>query len=689
VLTALLTAVLTGRRPSPTPTPTPTLDPSPAVNPSPVSDPSPSTITQVVDGAHTAGAFLVAHPGLVALVAIVVLLVWRSEDVRKKHEAATGEYTPKAHQKWTRLWRYTMVEGTRPMSGKPGYEWLTPRATAIAWISVGVGLLALGPVLHAPGDDIAGAVLLLACWAFFHRRFAPVRDARRDVIDTIFQKTKTILKTTRGAELNKEGWVRVGSWRDGHVPEVVAIGLAKEVVHTPKMRQELESIMNSDQVLKGIAWTYAWDAHEVVCTAQPPLPANAPYPFPTITQFAWNEFPLGVAAGGVPVVWDPTKVPHALIAGTSGSGKSVTQRNILVHALQSDQWLLFLIDPKRVELSMYKDGKNVVVYAVDDEQMLDALEQAAAQMAARYQMMEAAGANHYRTLPDPPAGLLIVVDEATSLLKETGDREVDAGKKRCKALVGKIAREGRAAGVHLILATQRPDADVLGGDTRSTIEGRIAMGRMGSTASLMVLGNDLATLTPGQPRGRGVFNDGTDVFAEFQSYFLDGGPDNANIAAAVQLSNMMLDGSLTAEAVKEAMEAQFVPSTAPVLTGPAKWLVALRTKWAALAERIPDHDDDGDGDGDGDAPARPRRRRTAPAQTTDPGLPPHTEDPAQERIDPVVLPILRAATPPTPPTPPVHLTENLGEFALDDAELARMLGEDLDDGAPDTVPDWL
>jgi hypothetical protein len=158
---------------------------------------------------------------------------------------------------------------------------------------------------------------------------------------------------------------------------------------------------------------------------------------------------------------------------------SVTQRTILMHCLQMpDEWKVIGIDPKMVELGPYKDFPNVLKIATQLEESVALLESAENEMKRRYEEMTQTGVNHFKNLPpDPqtgktPPALLIMIDETYALLAPEGiksdeGKERDAMHARATVLIGSIARLGRAAGVHLILATQRPDAKVLPGETRN------------------------------------------------------------------------------------------------------------------------------------------------------------------------------------------------------------------------------
>lgn len=208
---------------------------------------------------------------------------------------------------------------------------------------------------------------------------------------------------------------------------------------------------------------------------------------------------------------------------------SVVQRIILLHALQSPRWRVVGIDPKMVELAPYKDFANILKVATTLEEEVATLESAVNEMRRRYEEMKDQVVNHFTDLPNDPVtgepipALLVLIDETYALLapeniKSDEGKERDGMHARCTVLIGDIARLGRAAGVHLVAATQRPDAKVLPGETRNNLDARIACSRMDTTPSLMVLDSDHATRLP-LIKGRSVLRLGGEI-KEYQGYFV-------------------------------------------------------------------------------------------------------------------------------------------------------------------------
>ena len=224
-------------------------------------------------------------------------------------------------------------------------------------------------------------------------------------------------------------------------------------------------------------------------------------------QYQKETSPLTVVLGsdisGKPVITNLGKMPHLLVAGTTGSGKSVGINVILASMLyksRPDELKLILVDPKTVELAMYRDIPHLLTPVVTDmSDAENALRWAVAEMERRYQLMVAfkvrkmdefnkvireaeARGEH---IPDPTVDpalyiglanqppvlktlpyIVIVIDELADLMMVAG--------KNVEQLIARIAQKARAAGIHLILATQRPSVDVITGLIKSNIPTRIA-----------------------------------------------------------------------------------------------------------------------------------------------------------------------------------------------------------------------
>ncbi len=195
---------------------------------------------------------------------------------------------------------------------------------------------------------------------------------------------------------------------------------------------------------------------------------------------------LGKDISGYPVIVDLAKMPHLLVAGTTGSGKSVGINTMLISLLYKsspEEVRLILVDPKMLELSVYEDIPHLLAPVVTDmKEAANALRWCVAEMERRYSLMAQVGVRnisgynkkllggelsefaeeHTEKLPH----IVIVIDEFADMIMVVG--------KKVEQLIARIAQKARAAGIHMILATQRPSVDVITGLIKSNIPTRMA-----------------------------------------------------------------------------------------------------------------------------------------------------------------------------------------------------------------------
>ena len=177
---------------------------------------------------------------------------------------------------------------------------------------------------------------------------------------------------------------------------------------------------------------------------------------------------------GQPVVADLAKMPHLLIAGATGSGKSVCINSIICSILfksTPDEVRFLLIDPKRIELSGYEDIPHLLHPVVVDPKMANrALQWAVREMERRYMLLDEmrvkSFASYNQVAEEKLPLIVIVVDELADLMM-ISSREVEES-------IARLAQMARAAGMHLILATQRPSVDVLTGLIKANFPTRIS-----------------------------------------------------------------------------------------------------------------------------------------------------------------------------------------------------------------------
>jgi len=222
-----------------------------------------------------------------------------------------------------------------------------------------------------------------------------------------------------------------------------------------------------------------------------------------LSSATYNDTPsplslaLGKDIAGKPVIADLGRMPHLLVAGTTGSGKSVAVNAMILSLLykaEPRQVRLILIDPKMLELSVYEGIPHLLAPVVTDMKLAaNALNWGVAEMERRYRLMSTLGVrnlagynarvaeakkagkaltNPFSLTPESPEPIeempliVIVIDELADLMMVTG--------KKIEELIARIAQKARASGIHLILATQRPSVDVITGLIKANIPARIA-----------------------------------------------------------------------------------------------------------------------------------------------------------------------------------------------------------------------
>ncbi len=206
---------------------------------------------------------------------------------------------------------------------------------------------------------------------------------------------------------------------------------------------------------------------------------------------------MGKDISGNPVVADLAKMPHVLVAGTTGSGKSVAINAMilsLVYKADASKVRLILVDPKMLELSVYEGIPHLLAPVVTDmRQAASALNWCVAEMEKRYRLMSSLGVrnlagynqkirdaekegtkltNPFTLTPDDPEPLeempliVVVIDELADMMMVVG--------KKVEELIARLAQKARASGIHLVLATQRPSVDVITGLIKANIPTRVA-----------------------------------------------------------------------------------------------------------------------------------------------------------------------------------------------------------------------
>ena len=208
------------------------------------------------------------------------------------------------------------------------------------------------------------------------------------------------------------------------------------------------------------------------------------------SQFVRARLPIGVGmdVAGKPIVADLTRMPHLLVAGATGSGKSVCINSLITSLLVTrspDEVQFIMIDPKQVELSQYRGLPHLRLPVVTDmEKVVAALRWTVLEMERRYGLFADVGARNIVAFndrfPDERLVYLVVVVDELADMMMTAAEDVER-------LICRLAQLGRAAGVHLVVATQRPSVDVLTGLIKANLPTRIAFAVSSQIDSRVIL----------------------------------------------------------------------------------------------------------------------------------------------------------------------------------------------------------
>lgn len=204
------------------------------------------------------------------------------------------------------------------------------------------------------------------------------------------------------------------------------------------------------------------------------------------------SFAVGKDIGGNPIVGNIAKMPHLLIAGTTGSGKSVCTNSLIISLLYKatpEEVRLIMVDPKMVELGIYNGIPHLLIPVVTDpKKAAGALQWAVTEMMKRYRTFSEVGVRDlasYNALAARTEGMdkmpqvVVIIDELADLMLVAA-KEVEES-------ICRVAQMGRASGMHLIIATQRPSADVITGLMKANIPSRIAFAVASSLESRIIL----------------------------------------------------------------------------------------------------------------------------------------------------------------------------------------------------------
>ena len=300
-----------------------------------------------------------------------------------------------------------------------------------------------------------------------------------------------------------------------------------------------------DSLTNACDWHYSWSPAEGIVTinAVPALPNAVLFPQQGTDDFRWitqqarqGKIVFGLQKGGGYLEWDLNQVPHALVGGATGSGKSVTLTTLLLLAMYNvDLFELYVCDPKRTDFTWTPEFPNVTKFVAQDAEIVAAISAARQEMDRRQSLLNRVGVRNigqlrekFRNEPElekqfgpAPRRLVIFFDELADFMAKGSDKDMEELKDEARSDVENIARLGRAMEVNILAAAQKPAADVISTQLKSQLGFRICVGPVDSYTSQQILGSDHGTRFPaGSPKGRAWAWDSKNSSRMAQGYFL-------------------------------------------------------------------------------------------------------------------------------------------------------------------------
>ncbi len=296
-------------------------------------------------------------------------------------------------------------------------------------------------------------------------------------------------------------------------------------VSTSAQRVRVERVIAT--MLEG-RWRASWDLVEDTVTfgQRPGFPESVWLPVEhadpdvdILDSYDEVEIPYGVDEDGNVLSWRPAVDPNLMLVGAPGTGKTVTAHTILVKAADFG-WPVWVADGKSIEFLGFQDWPNVQVVATEVQEQVAVIHRAHEVMEYRYKLITSGKATERDFQP-----LLVFVDEYADFrgnlatwyegVKVKGSPR----QPQVLSLVQSIARKGRSSRVHLVFATQRPDAQYFGGDMRDNFRMRVSMGRLSPQGAMMMWENPaVGTSIPRGCRGRATTINPDNVPVEVQTY---------------------------------------------------------------------------------------------------------------------------------------------------------------------------
>lgn len=329
--------------------------------------------------------------------------------------------------------------------------------------------------------------------------------------------------------------VHIAEWGGpkGNTPSVLSLKYSAEAPDTNLgFQRRVEVLLSSklDVRYKG-DWKPTSDTVEL--RERPPMPERIDHPGVDLfkkgtrgTYRPWNELPFGVNENGETVCWDTRLQSHGLGNGATNTGKTITARSIIVAALVLG-WEVYLLDPKRIELSGFRHDWGVKSIATAEEDMADLLLRLRQVMDDRYTEIETKSNQGINPEPEKYRPALIVMDEFAELAMAVGDMEKarkNRGSQSAIKAVDALGRLARACNMHMLIMTQRPDAEDFPKGGRDNLTFRYSMNGLSEQGAKMMWQNTAWGRYVPPVKGRGMAGVYTQEPQEVQCYWM---PDPA------------------------------------------------------------------------------------------------------------------------------------------------------------------
>ena len=474
-----------------------------------------------------------------------------------------------AKRKRSARWVADLIAGQAPRSKDPVSSQVTGWQEEVhgdPWVPIafsadfGSGAFTTNPAQRAVEnviDDAMGASAAGLVWVYEWTIGATTSvEARAFPANHIAALRKLELKRLRGVVEAKFGGrrndadIEVTEWEPSDDEAPVAQPAKARVtfgsldVTKQDTRDAFES--HYDGLFTTCDWNYDWRPSEgcVELTAVPPLPLSLAFPREGTSEFdrfcnlaRQGKILFGPRRRGGEVIWDMNSIPHALIGGQTGAGKSFALGLPLFAVIYQPDYLEAIVcDPKRMDFTWTREFPNVMKFGATDEAILDCIQYAAEQMDYRQARNERRGVRNLQQLRDlyaehpefeeedgpAPKRLLVFFDEIADYLAKGANKDLEELKDAAKAMLEKLARLARALEINLVTAAQKPGADIISTQLRSQLGFRLCVGQVDpDTSRQIILDNHGTMFGPGfVPKGQFWAHDSKDGYRMGQTMYL-------------------------------------------------------------------------------------------------------------------------------------------------------------------------